>query len=308
MSFCEYCGRPLAEGEVCDCTQSRSSGQEAAQTEAVHTDTAQTMSPESFAGNVPASSVKPKKKGKKGLVAALLVRVLIVVGGVAALFYICNGYKKPINDITTTINKQTEDVDAIVTAFLPDFAVSPYRKAVRIMKTSEAFTEAYASVGKALSGYYEQLDADYENGWKVKFDYTDREKLETEELESIEDAYSALYERYFETICDNIEEYDKYDYEDLAASLGIADSKAKELCKVAVNFMKAFEDPGVTAGYTLTGRIVLTDNSGETLEKSEKMKIKVIKLNGDWMIDYLSLMDEMSYDIRDLHYMLDGLN
>lgn len=303
MAFCEYCGRPLAEGEMCDCIQNRSSGQEGART-----DNVQTMSSETFVENEPASSVKPKNSGKKGLVVAVLVLVLIVVGGVAALLYICNGYKKPINDITTTINKRTEDVDTIVTAFLPDFAVSSYRKAVKIMKTSEVFAESYDNVGTALSGYYEQLDADYGNGWKVKFDYADREKLETEELESIEDSYSALYERYFETICDNIEEYDKYDYEDLAALMGITTSKAKDLCKVAVNFMKAFEDPGVTAGYTLTGRIVLTDNSGETLEESEKMKIKVIKLNGDWMIDYLSLMDEMSYDIRDLHYMLDGLN
>lgn len=299
MAFCENCGRPLADGEVCNCTQAQASEQGTAQTD--------TAEAEGVFANEPVVKNEPKNKGKKGFAVAVVVLVIIVVGSVAAFLHIANGYKRPINDITSAVNKKTTDVDSFVAAVLPDFAASSYKKAVKIMKTSEDFTESYDGIGTALSAYYEQLDESHENGWVVKFDYADKEKLEAEELEIIQNSYEGLYTLYFEALCERIDDYDKYDYEDLAASLGITTSKAKDLCKVAVNFMEEFEDVKVTAGYSLTGRIVLTDKGGDTLEKSDKMNVRVVKLNGDWMIDYLSLIDELNYNIWDLGYLIDGL-
>ena len=143
----------------------------------------------------------------------------------------------------------------------------------------------------------------YDDGWKIKFDYADKEKLEADQLESVASTYSRLYTAYFESACEEIADYDKYDYEDLSDSLGISTSKAKDLCKVAVNLMKEFKDVKVTAGYTLTGRVVISDGS-DTLWKSDKMTVKVIKLNGSWMIDYLSVMDDQNISIWDLQSIL----
>ena len=68
--------------------------------------------------------------------------------------------------------------------------------------------------------------------------------------------------------------------------------------------MNEFKNAKVTAGYTLTGRVVVNDKSGDTIWKSDKMALKVIKLNGDWMIDYLSLMSDEGISIWDLESMI----
>ena len=165
----------------------------------------------------------------------------------------------------------------------------------------------YDEAGESLKEMYDELDDNYDTGWKVKFDYGDKEKIEAEDLASISESYATLYDMYFEDICDEISEYDKYDYEDMADSLGISTSKAKEFCKIAVSFMKEFDGITATEGYVLTGRFVLSDSKGETLEKTDKMSIQVIKLNGDWMIDYLSLLPQFGYSSSSLMWQLEDM-
>lgn len=291
MAFCENCGRPLADGEVCKCKQ---------------VDSAQQAAPVQ-AAEVQTDPVQSKKKGRKGLAIVIAVLILAVAAGVAVFLHSANGYKKPINDITKLINNKNTDIDAVVTAVLPDFAASYYKKAVKIIKTSDDAADVFAEAEDELQDMYDEFDDEYANGWSVKFDYNDKEKLDADEIESLNDTYSGLYDSYFEDICDEIAEFDKYDYEDLADSLGIKAAKAKDLCKIAVNFMKEFKGAKVTEGYSLTGRLVLSDKSGETLEKSDKMTINVIKFNGDWMIDYMSALPEFGISLYDLQRMLYNL-
>ena len=281
MAFCENCGRPLAEGEVCNCTQGQT-------------------------GNMPnqPGNAGTAKKGKKGLLIAILVLIVAVAGGVAIILNLTNSYKKPVDKIVSLANKRTTKLDSIASAVLPDFATSSYKKAVKILKSSDDFAEAFDSAEESISELYDEFDDEYDDGWKVKFDCADKEKFDSDELENADYKYSALYSSYFESICDDIKDYDKYDYEDIADSLGISKSKAKDLCKVAINFMNEFKNAKVTAGYTLTGRVVVNDKSGDTIWKSDKMALKVIKLNGDWMIDYLSLMSDEGISIWDLESMI----
>lgn len=286
MAFCENCGRPLADGEVCNCTQNPDGGNV------------------NQAVNVEQPVQNNGKKGKKGLVIAVLVLIVAVAAGIAAFLHISNGYKKPIDGIVSAVNKRTSDIDSLAAAVLPDFAASSYKKAVKIMKSSDDFSESYDEAEQAIKDVYDEFDSTYDNGWKVKFDYADKEKMEAEQLESAASSYSKLYTSYFESTCEEISGYDKYDYEDLADSLGVSTSKAKDLCKIAVNLMNEFKDVNVTAGYTLTGRIVVSDNSSDTLWKSDKMTVKVIKFNGKWMIDYLSLMDDQDVSLWDIEYLL----
>lgn len=273
MAFCANCGRQLADGEVCTC-------------------------------QTPAA---PKKKSKKGLVIAVLVLILVVAIGVAVFLLMSNSYKKPINDLTNAINKKETNLDSLVSAALPDFVASSYKKAIKVLKTSDDFSDMYDEAGESLTEMYDELDDSYDTGWKVKFDYGDKEKIEAEDLASISESYAALYDMYFEDICDEISEYDKYDYEDMADSLGISTSKAKEFCKIAVSFMKEFDGITATEGYVLTGRFVLSDSKGETLEKTDKMTIQVIKLNGDWTIDYLSLLRQFGYSSSSLMWQLEDM-
>lgn len=275
MSFCPNCGRQLAEGETCTCQ---------------------------------AAAEKPKKKSKKGLIITVLILILCVAAGVAVFLFVSNGYKKPVSSLTGVFNDRETSIDKVVSAALPDFVSSSYAKAVKILKTSEDFEEGYEYAEKALEQMYEEFDDLYGEGWTVKFDYSDKEKLEEEDLEELASSYSDLYSLYFEDICDEIEEYDKYDYEDMADALGISTSKAKDLAKILTSLMKEFEDIKVTEGYALTGRLILSDASGKTMEKSDKMSVPVIKLNGDWTIDYMYLIDNfgLSSQLRDLEELFDN--
>lgn len=273
MAFCANCGRQLADGEVCTC-------------------------------QMPAA---PKKKSKKGLVIAVLVLILAVAIGVAVFLLMSNSYKKPVNDLTNAVNKKETNLDSLVNAALPDFAAASYKKAVKILKTSDDFSDMYDEAGEALSEMYDELDDSYDAGWKIKFDYGDKEKIEAEDLASIGESYADLYDMYFEDICDEISEYDKYDYEDMADSLGISTSKAKEFCRIAVSFMKEFDGITATEGYVLTGRFVLSDSKGVTLDKTDKMTIQVIKLNGDWTIDYLSLLSQFGSSSSSLMQQLEDM-
>lgn len=259
MAFCANCGRQLEEGEVCGCT----------------------------------SGAPQKKKSKKGLVIFLCALVLVVGCGVAVFLTMANGYKKPITGLTTAVNKKETNVDNIVKAALPKFVSSSYAKAVKILKSSDSFSDIYDDASDSLENLYEDLDSQYGDGWKVKFDTTDREKMDAERLEDVEGAYESLYSRYFKGMLEEFDEYDKYDYEDVGDQLGISSSKAKDLIKVVKGLMKEFEDVKVKEGYLLKGRLVITDANGETLYKSEKMTVQVVRLNGDWTIDYLSLMSDI---------------
>lgn len=274
MSYCPNCGRQLADGEVCTCQ---------------------------------AAAAEPKKKSKKGLVIAVLILILCVAAGVAVFLLVTNSYKKPINSLTSVINDRETNIDKIAAAALPDFVSSSYTKAMKILKTSEEVEEAYGYGEEALEELYEQLDDLCGEGWKVKFDYSDKEKLEAEELEDISSGYSRLYDYYFEDICDEIEGYDKYDYEDMGDSLGITASKAKDLAKIVSGLMEEFEDIKATEGYVLTGRLILSDASGKTVEKSDKISVQIIKLNGDWTIDYMSLFDDFGYGISNLIWELEDI-
>ena len=294
MAFCENCGRPLADGEVCNCTQSNG-GQQTTQ-----------QAPVQETAGVKTEPVQPKK-GKKGLVIAILVLIVAVAAGVAVFLHTANGYKKPINDITKVINSKNSSLDAVVTAVLPDFAASSYKKAVKILKTSDDIADSLTEAEDELKDMYDAFDSEYDGGWSVKFDCTDKEKLDADAVESLNYTYSGLYDSYFESICDEIAGFDKYDYEDLADSLGISVAKAKDFCKVAVNFMKEFKGAKVSEGYALTGRIVLSDKSGKTLEKSDKVTINVIKFNGDWMLDYTSVLPLFDISLYDLRYLINSL-
>lgn len=275
MAFCANCGRPLAEGEVCNCQ--------------------------------PAAEQKKNPKTKLKIILPLIISLAAICccAMIIIIMLTSKSYKKPLDNLTDALNRHETNLDSLVSAALPDFATSSYNKMVKILKSSDDFEEMYDDVDDALSDMYDGLDDEYGRGWVLKFDSSDKEKISAEDLEDIRSEYEDLYNDYFEDICDEIKDYDKYDYEDFADTLGISTSKAKDLCKILVDLMQQFEKPNVSGGYILTGRFILADSKGKTLEKSDRIELPLIKLNGDWTIDYISLLSSDELDFSDPLWYLD---
>lgn len=271
MGFCPNCGKQLADGETCNCTATQS---------------------------------KVSKKLLTGIIAAVAVVVAVVV---LILVLGAGGYKKPVDALTKAVNSHVTSVDKLASAALPGFAESAYKKAVKVLKSSDDVKDAIKEAEESLEEVYDDMDDEYGKGWKVVFDYGKGEKVDKDDFEDIADTYSALYDSFFEDAIDEIKDFDKYDYEDMADSLDIKVADAKSLCKTATDFMSKFEECKVTGAYELTGRLIIQDKKGKTVEKSDKITVRVIKLNGDWMIDYLGLADEMGYSINYLIRMISSM-
>ena len=77
------------------------------------------------------------------------------------------------------------------------------------------------------------------------------------------------------------------------------EGKAKKAGKVVKNFAKDLEKAKVSSGYTLKVKIKI---AGDDNDISETFEFNVIKVNGDWMIDYFTLFEENSSMLYDLMY------
>lgn len=277
MSFCPNCGKELAEGETCGCTT-------AAATETTP-----------VSASAPARS---SKKLNKIIVLIALIVAAILVLAVALYVISANKYKKAVETPFKLITNHETNIDKLANSFLPKDFYKYYTKAVKILKKSDDFDDLDTAISDKLNNYYENKDFLFDEGWTVKFDITDKEKLEEDDLKKLETTYRSYYDQYFEGFIEKLKSYDKYDYEDQGKTLGLSATEYKDLTKVAINFMNEFKSAEIKAGYSLKGRIVFTNSAGEVQDKTNSMKINVINFNGSWVISPIDALSLKGYSLN----------
>ncbi|MBO4559060.1 MAG: hypothetical protein J5712_03165 [Lachnospiraceae bacterium] len=276
MKFCRFCGKQLGDDEVCDCEESKKAAENAeSQGEA---GTGAVIDNEKDSVTLDVSGVVEKAKSHKDLLIKIGCGVAVVILLLILKSLFSSSYKTPINNIVSAINKGTKaDYLTLYNAGLP-------KNLAKLNK--EVYTTLYEDrlddKNDDIKDAFEDLKDKYPK-FKIKFVYDSKEKLSKTELREFKDE---LEEGDFEDISDMIDEIEEEidDHaEDLADMLDISESDLKKVMKDYIKYLKTFKKLKITAGYKVRGQYVLK-NGGDDINKTDKVTMYIVKLNGNWVI------------------------
>ncbi len=286
--FCIKCGQPVEP--VAE--QAPATNQETVVNQAPAGNNANFLSGMSTQGS--------NKKMMMGVVAAVaVVAVILVIVLASALFG--KNEKTPIDNIEKIANKKPTNVDTIVEDVAPSFVADAYLDTVKVLKKNDTYKELindiYEESEVTIGDYWEDMNDELEEeyGEKVKFSYTveKKEKIEKDDLKTIAELYQEAGQ-FKEELVEAIEI--------LADATELEEKEVKQLVKIVEKLSDEFEKFKVTKGYELKLKVVV---EGKDDDKSEKVKIAVIKANGEWMIDPImtyAINNKMDADdIKDMY-------
>ena len=240
--------------------------------------------------NGPAASTEIKPKDNKPLigviiggVAAVLVLLLLIIVIVLAVALGGGGYKAPVNDLVKNLNKRSNNVEKYMDCVAPAFVSSTYKDARKLLKGGDAKEEMDEAIEDAFEDAFKELDKTYGKDWKISVEYKDKEKLDKDDLEEIQDSWEAAYD-----ILDDMDLDDEDKWEDIADNIDDEYDTELDPDKAAAlmgKFVDNVENVKITAGYKLKIKLTI---EGKKDEDSQTYKVNVIKCNGKWIIDPIS--------------------
>ncbi len=291
--FCVHCGEPL------DVTPA----QEPVVNQTANTQqTGETSMGSNMSFANAGNSVNSLKSNKAmlGIFAAVAVlAVIIVISLFSAVFG--KNEKTPVDNVEKILNKKPTDVDSIVEDVAPGFVADAYLDTVKVLKKNDTYKELiddiYEEGEQSLGDYWEDMNDALEDeyGKKVKFSYKveEKEKIEKDDLETIAELYQELGQ-YKEELVELIEV--------AAEATELEEKEVKQLVKIVEKLSDEFEDFKISKGYELELEVVV---EGKDDDHDEKVKLAVIKANGEWMIDpvmtYGINFDMDADDIKDFY-------
>lgn len=266
MAFCTKCGKELGPDGTCDCEKTQAS--------AAETDTVEEK--KAVAPAVDAAAAADGKKNNKGIIyaaaAAAVIVLIIIIASVSG-----GNYKTPLKQFTKLVNKQSTDVYAYQEFLSAPMDTKLLNGVKGIMKGSDDYADQIDSSKEGLEDFYSDND-----GLKLSYDISKAKKLDSGELKDISKNYKNTYKNYYKDTIEQLEDMDSEDYEDLADALEISEGSAKKLVKKIISYMKSYEDVKVSKGYEVTLRFNGKMDGDE--DTTEKIKVTIIKANGEWFI------------------------
>lgn len=278
--FCDYCGQP----------QQAYDGQGTGEQQGY--------------GNQPVYGTEPKRNSGKmiGIIACLLATVVIIV-----ILRACFGGKPttPLNNIQKIINKQETDITKIVDATTPGFVSDAYKDMLKVLEGNKEYKKTVKEILKnsgdqiddLWSYSFDDLEDEYGKNVKISYKVKKKEKLTKDEKKSISEGYAAFAD-LSSGVTDCIENLDK--------CTELSDKEINKLVKIVEKLEKKLEKIKVTDGYLMTVDLIA---KGKDDDDSEKVDIVVIKVDGDWTIDYLStyLINDSDYDLDEVDEAVDQM-
>lgn len=228
----------------------------------------------------------PKKftlKQKIFISAAVVVIICAATFGIFSLIKNID-YMRPIRDICSIYNNRETDVYKIIRLIYTGSDKKAYNSSYKIIANSDTYYSYFENLPAQLEDYYRDNAASGGSDIKMKFDITgDKSRMDESQLAII---YNELEAKgnYYQEIINAIDNMGKEDIQTLADSMGISYRRATSLCEIIRSRCESSQTFKISSGYYITGRYVLYNNSNETVDKTEKLTLALIKLNGKWCI------------------------
>lgn len=237
------------------------------------------------------SGVEKKAAGNEGRhfikpVIIGIVIIAVVCGAAFGIFKLIQSvdYMRPVRDICSVYNDRETDAADIYKAVYSGADKKAYSAAYKILANSDEYFQYYDGFEEELEEYYRNNAAQSGSNIKMKFDTTgDKVKMDESQLAIIYNEFEAASEGY-RAIIDAVDNMGKDDYERMAEGMGISLKRAQKLGSIIKERCGQYVDFEISAGYYLTGRFVLTNKQGDTVGKTDKITVAVIKLNGSWYL------------------------
>lgn len=245
-------------------------------------------------------NLKEKINPKYIILAAALIFVIVFL---KACFF-GSSYKTPIDDMIKIVNKKQTNIDKIADAVVPAMLTDSYDEIIDILKSNKDYKKDFKDIyNKDLpdvledmyDDIYDNLEDEYGKNPKISYKIKDKEKLDKDEREAVSKAYSS-FAKLSSGIIDCIEALEK--------CTELTEKEVKKLVKQVEALEKKLDKFKVSSGYILDVKLTV---KGKDDKDSEDMEIVVIKVNGDWMIDYLStvMINSTKYDLDEIDEMVD---
>lgn len=293
MAFCQKCGAKLEDGtKFCEICGAEQEVQEAA----------------APAKEAPATEKKPAKLDNKmvgliamGVIAVVAVVLICVIG--SALFG--GGYKKPLKTIKKAFNAQSTDLEDYIDA-LPKFVGAAYDDGMDLVKSIDKKyeKEIKSFIEDALEEVYDDAKDSLGKNVKLSYEITDKKKLDKDDREEIEEAYTSIIDAIEDEtdvdITDKkeleelVEDYEDYieDYFDISSK------QIDKAIKLITNLAGDIEDVKVSKGYILEVELTF---EGKKDDMSMDIDVYVVKMNGKWCIEpFSTAADYFRSDIEDV--------
>ena len=315
-SFCAECGTPLADVAIVSEAPAQPAPADAAGAAYDAAAVAAQTDPAVSAPDAPVSDAfaqtpqggiegaafdpntgAPIAPAKKRMFIPVLIAAAVVIILLLILLF-GKSYKSPINTLVNNVNKHSKNITSYASAVLPDFALSYLGDVLGIAKKTDKWKEdGQEAIDDAFDELFDGMEDRYGKHVKVKCKIKSAKKLSKSKIGDIEDNYEQLYD-----MLDALELDDDDKWDELTDSLDDADidlsaSDIKKLQKSTQTFLKKLDKFKVSQAYKVKAELSIkgSDDDDET-----DVEFNVVKVNGKWYIDPITLADEMGMGLGSL--------
>lgn len=251
------------------------------ETQATEVVTEATETPEAPVNPIEATIAKVKALPKIIWIAAGAV-VAAAILAIILISVLSNTYKTPVNIMEDMANtKKISDMGKYSVQTLNGFAEDEVLKIYKIMMKSEDMQDMMDSQLEAMQDEIDDMKDEYGDNYKYTYKIEEKEELEKEDLREFRDSIKS-YASSLEAMIEQTEDFDNDEWEDMADSLGLTKSQAKDLIKAMKDLQKELKGVKVDKGYELQITVALKGSELDEPEE-EEMELRVYKVNGKWI-------------------------
>ena len=295
--YCKFCGKELPDqAKFCNVCGGKQDHAENIPTTNITNNVTDNYAKQSTPPTKTSSSIKFITLGAVALVVILLI-----------LIFTKGSYKDPLNQLVKNANKQKTDVTEYLEVFAPDFLMDTYHDGVKLLKDidEDGYDEGMAEIEDGIDEFHDMLEDYLGKGYKITYKIDDKEKISKDDIKDIQNTWRDLGDQ-LEILENSLDLL--FVYSDVSSS------EQKKIKSMLEDLSKKMSKVKINAGYEMTVTIGIKGVDKDDLEDlyndynidELEIDLNVIKINGDWYIDAISLLNTFGYldDITDMFYDL----